>query len=80
MPPLMSKWNGLSDEDKELFPLLECLSSVATALRGGFLPYCRPVFERSLRLVQHNLEITAVRPRPRPRTPTHIMRITRQRR
>lgn len=44
MPPLISKWNVLKDEDKDLFPLLECLSSVATALQSGFLPYCEPVY------------------------------------
>ena len=26
MPPLIQKWNVLKDEDKDLFPLLECLS------------------------------------------------------
>lgn len=44
MPPLINKWNVLKDEDKDLFPLLECLSSVATALQSGFLPYCEPVY------------------------------------
>ena len=36
MPPLIAKWNNLKDDDKDLFPLLECLSSIATAL-GLFL-------------------------------------------
>lgn len=45
MPPLINKWNVLKDEDKDLFPLLECLSSVATALKSGFLPYCEPVYK-----------------------------------
>lgn len=48
MPPLINKWNVLKDEDKDLFPLLECLSSVATALRSGFLPYCEPVYRYKL--------------------------------
>lgn len=47
----MSKWAALGDDDKELFPLLECLSSVATALHEAFLPYCEPVFQRFLRLL-----------------------------
>uniref|UniRef100_H3CPV8 Transportin-1 n=1 Tax=Tetraodon nigroviridis TaxID=99883 RepID=H3CPV8_TETNG len=38
MPPLIQKWNQLKDEDKDLFPLLECLSSVATALQDSFRP------------------------------------------
>jgi transportin-1 len=46
----------LHDDEKEMFPLLECLSSVATALQTGFLPYCSPVFERCTQLIQRNLE------------------------
>lgn len=55
MPPLITKWNSLKDEDKDLFPLLECLSSVATALQSGFLPYCEPVFRRCVSLVEQTL-------------------------
>ncbi|XP_023585220.1 transportin-1 [Trichechus manatus latirostris] len=55
MPPLIQKWNMLKDEDKDLFPLLECLSSVATALQSGFLPYCEPVYQRCVNLVQKTL-------------------------
>ena len=55
MPPLIQKWNMLKDEDKDLFPLLECLSSVATALQSGFHPYCEPVYQRCVNLVQKTL-------------------------
>ncbi|CAG5107158.1 Similar to TNPO1: Transportin-1 (Homo sapiens), partial [Cotesia congregata] len=55
MPPLINKWNILKDEDKDLFPLLECLSSVATALQSGFLPYCEPVYRRCVSLVEQTL-------------------------
>ncbi|KAF6216915.1 hypothetical protein GE061_001266, partial [Apolygus lucorum] len=55
MPPLIHKWNILKDEDKDLFPLLECLSSVATALQSGFLPYCEPVYKRCVSLVEQTL-------------------------
>lgn len=60
MPPLIQKWNLLKDDDKDLFPLLECLSSVATALQNGFLPYCEPVFRRCLSLVEQTLQQTMV--------------------
>ncbi|XP_074640252.1 transportin-1-like [Tubulanus polymorphus] len=56
MPPLIDKWNVLKDEDKDLFPLLECLSSVATALQSGFLPYCEPVYKRCVSLVEQTLQ------------------------
>jgi transportin-1 len=55
MPPLIEKWNLLKDTDKDLFPLLECLSSVATALQSGFLPYCEPVFKRCVSLIEQTL-------------------------
>lgn len=35
--------------------LLQCLSSVATALQSGFLPYCEPVYQRCVNLVQKTL-------------------------
>ncbi|XP_027199136.1 transportin 1 [Dermatophagoides pteronyssinus] len=60
MPPLIQKWNSLSDNDKDLFPLLECFSSVATALQTGFLPYCEPVFHRCLSLVEQTLKFNAI--------------------
>lgn len=61
MPPLIQKWYQLKDEDKDLFPLLECLSSVATALRSGFLPYAEPVFQRCVSLVEQTLAQSVVR-------------------
>ncbi|XP_039258081.1 transportin-1-like [Styela clava] len=60
MPPLIAKWNSLRDEDKDLFPLLECLSSVATALQSGFLQYCEPVFQRCVNLVQQTLTLNVL--------------------
>ena len=60
MPPLIQKWNQLKDEDKDLFPLLECLSSVATALRSGFFPYAEPVFQRCVSLVEQTLTQSVV--------------------
>lgn len=56
MPPLIEKWNLLQDDDKDLFPLLECLSSIATALQSGFLPYCEPVYRRCISLIQQTLD------------------------
>jgi len=56
MPPLIHKWNLLKDEDRDLFPLLECLSSVATALGIGFEPYVEPVLKRSVSLIEKTLQ------------------------
>ena len=39
---------------------LQCLSSVATALQSGFLPYCEPVFQRCVSLVAQTLHQSQV--------------------
>lgn len=56
MPPIIKKWNMLHDADRDLFPLLECLSSIAVALCEGFKPYCEAVYRRCLSLVEQNLQ------------------------
>ncbi|CAH8588883.1 unnamed protein product [Schistosoma turkestanicum] len=58
MPPLFEKWNALRDDEKDLFPLLECLSSMATALGTGFLPYCAPVFGRCVNLIDRTVQLS----------------------
>lgn len=40
----------------------QCLSSVATALQSGFLPYCEPVYQRCVTLVQKTLAQAMVSP------------------
>ncbi|KAF9899437.1 hypothetical protein BX616_003033, partial [Lobosporangium transversale] len=55
MPCLIEKWQKLQDDDRDLFPLFECLSSVTTALGQGFLPFAPPVFERCVKIVHANL-------------------------
>ena len=55
MPPLMRKWNLLKDDDRNLFPLLECLTAIAQALGKGFFVFAEPVFERSMLIIEKNL-------------------------
>ena len=56
MPTLIQRWNKATDESRELFPLLECLSYVATALGTAFTPFAAPFFARCVRIVHQNLE------------------------
>jgi transportin-1 len=56
MPALIHRWNKVSDQSRELFPLLECLSYVATALRDSFTPFATPVFARCIKIIHQNLE------------------------
>jgi len=55
MPPLIHKWNSLSDEDLNLVPLLECLTSISSSLEFGFQNFAGPVFSRCLRLIENTL-------------------------
>lgn len=51
MPPLVAKWQQLADSDKDILPLLECLTSISQALGPAFAPYAEPVFDRCLSLI-----------------------------
>ncbi|KAK5167910.1 hypothetical protein LTR04_006969 [Oleoguttula sp. CCFEE 6159] len=56
MPALIARWNKVSDQSREMFPLLECLSYVASALTDSFAPYAKPIFARCIHIIQQNLE------------------------
>ncbi|KAG8899351.1 hypothetical protein FRC00_001551, partial [Tulasnella sp. 408] len=55
MPPLIKRWELLADDDDDLIPLLECLSSITMATGHGFGPYAEPVFNRCVQIVHHSL-------------------------
>jgi hypothetical protein len=56
MPAILDRWSKVSDQSQELFPLLECLSYVATALGDAFAPFAVHVFARCIRIIHQNLE------------------------
>ena len=56
MPAIIQRWNKVSDQSRELFPLLECLSYVATALGDNFSNFAVPVFSRCIGIIHRNLE------------------------
>ncbi|OAA37833.1 Armadillo-like helical [Metarhizium rileyi] len=55
MPALTERYNLVSDQSREVFPLLECLSYVALALGPGFAPYAPPIFVRCINIIHMNL-------------------------
>ncbi|KAI5810296.1 armadillo-type protein [Peziza echinospora] len=57
MPALIKRWEKVKDNSRELFPLLECLSYVATALGHAFAPFAAPIFFRCVRIIHQNLEL-----------------------
>ena len=56
MSSLINRWEKISDQSHEMFPLLECLSYVATALGASFTPYSGPIFQRCIRVIYQNLQ------------------------
>lgn len=56
MPALIVRWQKVSDQSRELFPLLECLSYVATALADDFAQFAAPVFSRCVTIIHQNLQ------------------------
>lgn len=55
MPSLIKRWTNIADDDRDLFPLLECLASVTIALGPGFAPFAPPVFSRCIQILHQNL-------------------------
>jgi len=62
IPPLITKWNNLLDDDKDLLPLLECLTGVSSALQSGFQAFAEPVFVRCLKLIESTYHMEKVNP------------------
>lgn len=60
MPALIQRWNKVSDQSREMFPLLECLSYVATALGDKFAQYAAGIFARCINIIHRNLEEGAI--------------------
>lgn len=56
MPAMIQRWSKVSDQSQEIFPLLECLSYVATALGDAFAPFAVHIFARCVRIIHQNLE------------------------
>jgi transportin-1 len=56
MPALIKRWSKVSDQSRELFPLLECLSYVATALGRVFTAFAPPIFNRCINIITQNLD------------------------
>ena len=56
MPAMIARWTNLSNQSRELFPLLECLSYVASAMGEHFIPFAGPIFSRCIGIIRENLE------------------------
>ncbi|KKK13918.1 hypothetical protein P175DRAFT_0521964 [Aspergillus ochraceoroseus IBT 24754] len=56
MPALIDRYNKVSDQSRELFPLLECLGYVAAAYGDAFAPFAAPLYQRCTKIIYENLQ------------------------
>lgn len=56
MPALIERYNRVTDDSRELFPLLECLGYIAGAYGDAFVPFAPPLFQRCTKIIYQNLE------------------------
>ncbi|EGV62128.1 ARM repeat-containing protein [Yamadazyma tenuis ATCC 10573] len=55
LPPLLHKWELLDDNDTALWPLLECMASIAATLGELFAPYAMPVYGRAVNILTNTI-------------------------
>jgi len=58
MPALIERWTKAPDDSREMFPMLECFSYVSMAMNDAFTPYAQPIFERCVKIIHQNLELS----------------------
>lgn len=56
MPALIERYNRVTDQSQELFPLLECLGYIAAAYGDAFAPFAPHLFQRCIKIIYQNLE------------------------
>lgn len=56
MPALIDRYNKVTDQSRELFPLLECLGYIAAAYGDTFAPFAPPLFQRCTKIIYENLQ------------------------
>lgn len=59
LPHLLNKWSALDDNDKELWPLLECLSYVSVSLGAKFVPMAPDVYHRAYNILCRSVDLEA---------------------
>ncbi|KAJ3102436.1 hypothetical protein HDU97_000579 [Phlyctochytrium planicorne] len=55
MQPLVKKWQDTHDDNRDIFPLFECLANVAIALGDGFAPFAENVWKRCINIIKQTL-------------------------
>lgn len=55
LPPLMEKWHHIKDDDRDLWPLFECMASVAASFGPLLSPYAIEIYQRGVEVVSDSL-------------------------
>lgn len=56
MPVLIQRWHKISDESREMFPLLGCLGYIAISYGKTFTQFAEPILSRCISLIYSNLQ------------------------
>lgn len=59
LPQLVRLFDEYEDNNMNLFPVMECLTSVIAVIGGEFGPYANPTFLRCMRIVTHTMSANA---------------------
>eukprot|EP01083_Nonionella_stella_P039499 107419_1 len=52
VPPLMVRWSETALDDRRIFPVMECLTTLAISLGVAFAPFAQQLFMRSVEMVK----------------------------
>lgn len=56
MPVLIARWQKISDDSREMFPLLGCLGYIAISYGETFTEFAQPIFSRCIHLIYTTLQ------------------------
>ncbi|KAJ6160521.1 hypothetical protein N7470_003917 [Penicillium chermesinum] len=56
MPALVNRYNQVTDQSREIFPLLECLGYISAAYGDAFAPFAPPIFQRCIKIIYQNIQ------------------------
>ena len=62
LPPLVARWNGLQDDDRNLISVMETLSVMATAMGTQLDVFARDVYNRCLNMIETQITLMLASP------------------
>lgn len=50
MPQIIARWSAVEDFDRNIFPIIECVTAIASAVGSGFKSFAQHFAERCARI------------------------------